>query len=49
MAGTDAFDKMVEVIDYPVFVITTVAEGRRSGCLVGGFATQTSIDPPRAS
>ncbi len=46
VAGTDAFDKMVEIIDYPVFVVTTVADGRRSGCLVG-FATQTSIDPRR--
>ncbi|SDU47725.1 NADH-FMN oxidoreductase RutF, flavin reductase (DIM6/NTAB) family [Gordonia westfalica] len=46
MAGTDAFDKMVAIIDYPVFVVTAVAEGRRSGCLVG-FATQTSIDPRR--
>ncbi|MBD0859642.1 flavin reductase [Gordonia sp. zg691] len=46
MADTDAFDKMVDIIDYPVFVVTTIAGGRRSGCLVG-FASQTSIDPRR--
>ena len=46
MADTDAFDKMVDIIDYPVFVVTTIAGERRSGCLVG-FATQTSIDPRR--
>jgi len=46
VADTDAFDKMVDIIDYPVFVVTTIAGERRSGCLVG-FATQTSIDPRR--
>ncbi|CAJ1587010.1 flavin reductase family protein [[Mycobacterium] wendilense] len=29
-----------------MFVVTTLAAGQRSGCLVG-FATQTSINPPK--
>lgn len=29
-----------------MFVVTTAADGHRSGCLVG-FATQTSLQPPR--
>lgn len=29
-----------------MFIVTTAADGRRAGCLVG-FATQASIDPPR--
>ena len=36
----------VGMLDYPMYVVTTAADGRRSGCLVG-FGTQTSIDPPR--
>ena len=44
----DAFDSLVGRLDYPMFVVTTVARdsGEPSGCLVG-FATQCSIDPPR--
>lgn len=41
-----AFDDMVSAIDYPMYVVTTAAEGERAGCLVG-FATQASIHPPR--
>ncbi|MBV9098492.1 MAG: flavin reductase [Frankiaceae bacterium] len=41
------FDGVTDVLDYPMFVVTTVAtDGRAAGCLVG-FATQASIDPPR--
>ncbi|MYR08557.1 oxidoreductase [Gordonia sp. SID5947] len=40
------FDEMVDAIDYPMFVVTAHADGRRAGCLVG-FASQTSIDPRR--
>lgn len=43
---TAQFDAFVEGLDYPMFVVTTAADGERSGCLVG-FATQVSIDPPR--
>lgn len=50
MAGSDsrAFQALVLDLDYPVFVVTAVADddGERSGCLIG-FATQTSIEPPR--
>ena len=44
--GEEAFAPFVEGLDYPVYVVTTAAEGETSGCLVG-FATQSSIDPPR--
>ncbi|MEV6250140.1 flavin reductase family protein [Streptomyces sp. NPDC051742] len=44
MTGLDGF---TDVLDYPVYVVTTTAaDGRRAGCLVG-FASQCSIDPPR--
>lgn len=39
------FDDFVGLLDYPMFVVTTRAEDRSAGCLVG-FATQSSIDPP---
>jgi flavin reductase (DIM6/NTAB) family NADH-FMN oxidoreductase RutF len=45
-AGSDAFEQLVGHLDYPMFVVTTQAHGNRAGCLVG-FATQTSIRPPR--
>ena len=41
-----AFQRLVAGLDYPMFVVTAAADGRRSGCLVG-FATQCSIHPPR--
>jgi flavin reductase (DIM6/NTAB) family NADH-FMN oxidoreductase RutF len=44
MQGT--FHKLVGDLDYSMFVVTTVADGERAGCLVG-FASQTSIEPPR--
>src|SRR4051812_30485281 len=44
--STEEFDRFAEVLDYPMFVVTTTDGTERSGCLVG-FATQTSIDPPR--
>ena len=51
MAATDdviqSFNSLMAELDYPMFVVTTVADdGERSGCLVG-FATQISIKPPR--
>ena len=38
--------ELVSELDYPMFIVTTVAGGERAGCLVG-FATQCSIHPPR--
>lgn len=46
MNARDAFEAIVGRLDYPMFIVTTVAGGERSGCLVG-FATQCGIDPPR--
>ena len=43
---TAEFDTVVEDLDYPMFVVTTVHDGDRAGCMVG-FTTQASIDPPR--
>lgn len=44
--GAAAFDNLVALLDYPMFVVTTVAHDHPSGCLVG-FTSQTSINPPR--
>jgi flavin reductase (DIM6/NTAB) family NADH-FMN oxidoreductase RutF len=40
------FPKLVAELEYPMFVVTASADGRRAGCLVG-FTTQTSIHPQR--
>ncbi len=44
--GDEPFDRLVGMLDYTMFVVTTQADGHPSGCLVG-FATQTSMAPPR--
>jgi flavin reductase (DIM6/NTAB) family NADH-FMN oxidoreductase RutF len=45
--ATDAFNRLAAAIEYPLYVVTTVAgNGERAGCLIG-FATQCSIEPPR--
>jgi flavin reductase (DIM6/NTAB) family NADH-FMN oxidoreductase RutF len=41
-----AFQSLAGRLDYPMLIATTIGAGERAGCLVG-FATQTSIDPPR--
>lgn len=41
-----AFDDLVGLLDYPMFVVTTCAGGDRAGCLVG-FTSQVSIHPSR--
>jgi flavin reductase (DIM6/NTAB) family NADH-FMN oxidoreductase RutF len=42
-----AFQGLLGRLDYPMLLVTTAGhDGERAGCLVG-FATQTSIDPPR--
>jgi flavin reductase (DIM6/NTAB) family NADH-FMN oxidoreductase RutF len=41
-----AFNAIVGNLEYPMFIVTARAGDERLGCLVG-FATQTSIDPPR--
>lgn len=42
----DAFEKLVAMLDYPMYVVTTTADGTNAGCLVG-FTSQVSIGPPR--
>ena len=42
----EAFEKLVSLLDYPMYVVTTSADGRSAGCLVG-FTSQVSIGPPR--
>jgi len=44
--GDESFDRLVGMLDYTMFVVTTQADGHPAGCLVG-FATQTSMSPPR--
>jgi flavin reductase (DIM6/NTAB) family NADH-FMN oxidoreductase RutF len=39
-------DTLTSELDYPMVIVTTVADGERSGCLVG-FHTQCSMDPER--
>ncbi len=48
MAGPEVepFEELVALLNYPMFVVTTRADGVAAGCLVG-FASQTSIHPPR--
>ena len=43
---TEAFEKLVALLDYPMFVVTTRTDDEQAGCLVG-FASQVSIRPPR--
>jgi flavin reductase (DIM6/NTAB) family NADH-FMN oxidoreductase RutF len=45
-ATTNAFDCIVEHLDYPMFVVGAASDGEVDACLVG-FTTQCSIDPPR--
>jgi flavin reductase (DIM6/NTAB) family NADH-FMN oxidoreductase RutF len=45
-SGAESFEALVALLDYPMFVVTTRAGDEVSGCLVG-FASQTSINPPR--
>jgi len=40
------FNAIVGNLEYPMFIVTARNGDERLGCLVG-FATQTSIDPPR--
>ena len=40
------FNAIVGNLEYPMFIVTARAGDERLGCLIG-FATQTSIDPPR--
>jgi flavin reductase (DIM6/NTAB) family NADH-FMN oxidoreductase RutF len=42
----EAFEKLVGLLDYPMYIVTTRADGEAAGCLVG-FTSQVSIGPPR--
>jgi flavin reductase (DIM6/NTAB) family NADH-FMN oxidoreductase RutF len=46
MSVEKTFNDLVSDLDYPMFIVTVVAQGERDGCLVG-FVTQASINPPR--
>ena len=46
MAAEETFQRLVAQLDYPMFIATVAAAGERAGCLIG-FATQSSIHPPR--
>jgi flavin reductase (DIM6/NTAB) family NADH-FMN oxidoreductase RutF len=40
------FNRLMSLLDYPLFIVTTAAGEERAGCLIG-FASQVSIRPPR--
>jgi flavin reductase (DIM6/NTAB) family NADH-FMN oxidoreductase RutF len=42
----EPFEKLVSLLNYPMYVVTTRADERSAGCLVG-FASQVSIHPQR--
>ena len=42
----ETFQHLVAQLDYPMFIATVAADDERAGCLIG-FATQSSIHPPR--
>jgi flavin reductase (DIM6/NTAB) family NADH-FMN oxidoreductase RutF len=42
----EGFEELVAELDYPMLIVTAAAGDERAGCLVG-FATQSSISPPR--
>jgi len=42
----ETFHELVGNLEYPMFIVTARAGDEPLGCLIG-FATQTSIDPPR--
>jgi len=44
--AVDTFNELAGDLEYPMFIVTARAGDEPLGCLVG-FATQTSIDPPR--
>ena len=46
MDDLETFRSLTGDLDHPMVVVTTVAEGERSGCLVG-FSTPCSIHPAR--
>jgi flavin reductase (DIM6/NTAB) family NADH-FMN oxidoreductase RutF len=41
-----AFDQLMGMPDHPMYIVTARTGDERAGCLIG-FATQSSIDPPR--
>lgn len=45
-SAAETFNEIVGELDYPMLIVTAAAGDQIGGCLVG-FATQTSIDPPR--
>jgi flavin reductase (DIM6/NTAB) family NADH-FMN oxidoreductase RutF len=46
MDARATFEALVGDLEYPMFIVTAMAGEEPLGCLIG-FATQTSIDPPR--
>ncbi len=46
LPGRKAFEQVVALLDYPMFVVTTRCGADRAGCLVG-FTSQVSINPSR--
>lgn len=45
-SANEAFDELMDQLDYSMLIVTARAGPECAGCLVG-FATQCSIEPPR--
>jgi flavin reductase (DIM6/NTAB) family NADH-FMN oxidoreductase RutF len=45
-SAEQTFQRLVAQLDYPMFIATVATDRERAGCLIG-FATQSSIHPPR--
>ncbi|MBV8927993.1 MAG: flavin reductase family protein [Mycobacteriaceae bacterium] len=46
MSDATAFERLVGLLDYPMFVVTARSGNEPAGCLVG-FTSQVSIEPAR--
>ena len=46
ISGDAAFERLMGLLDYPMFVVTTSDGDQSAGCLIG-FTSQISISPPR--
>jgi len=46
VAAVQSLDEFLGKLDFPLFILTTAADGECSGCLVG-FVTQCSMHPAR--
>jgi flavin reductase (DIM6/NTAB) family NADH-FMN oxidoreductase RutF len=46
VSSAETFAELAGGLEYPMLIVTAIADGEPAGCMVG-FATQCSIAPPR--